>query len=687
MAVIDVGASVPYFVADWDELNALTTADIGEASEGRAVVRLDIGQEYKHVSSGYITTTAGLGFDVVGDVVSFSDVGAEGTENARTPATARGDSSSTMLSLLSDSTVREINIPKGAWRFDSPINFQDVDRDITIRGARMNETLIEAYHTDGYILGLAAQDSAEHRHKYSVVAEDFSICRVGADSYTGETRPQNLRMERLRDPVMRRIDSYNGIGFALLMTRCHRPLIEHCLAHDSAIDETGTDGIHFSRNLSPTAKFNKAWNLGDDPLSFGSYQVDAGSETEIVTTDVLAVGNTSWGGAIGEEIARSTASGIKLYGNVSGARIIGQTNYSCGAGGFYFADHNSPTDCVIEDVQVIGGQNFHCQGSGSEHAGAIRWRFNDKDEVSATSIARRISFQNVEAYNCRTLFYANEAPSSYGDHYLEDWSFDGCSHIDPENPNGGTSAEFGMTFRDMRGRLSLTGLTFKNSLLGAIRVQSGGDYEQLGRLVMHNITVDGFNTAGATGSGHGIWVQESNLPVDIRNVDVRGQTVANGTSASRRVLLTNVRPDSVVHNVTGIGPNGDGITGSYDSLGTPRTATAVPTTGTWTVGTVVDSTASSGPAGWTCRLSGTFGTLGSVSATGTVGDYTLTVDSVDTLQVGEWVSAATGFSGGRNQIVKIDGLTLHLHNPIAATMSAEALSYAAPLFKTHANYV
>ena len=113
------GENTPYFVTDWDELNALTTADIGDASDGRVVVRLDIGQEYKHVSSGHITTTAGLGFNVVAEggsvaVEAFGAIGDGVTDDSAAISAALTSGFKCVFDSSAYGLSSTVSLPSGA---------------------------------------------------------------------------------------------------------------------------------------------------------------------------------------------------------------------------------------------------------------------------------------------------------------------------------------------------------------------------------------------------------------------------------------------------------------------------------------------------------------------------------------------------------------------------------------------
>jgi hypothetical protein len=118
----------------------------------------------------------------------------------------------------------------------------------------------------------------------------------------------------------------------------------------------------------------------------------------------------------------------------------------------------------------------------------------------------------------------------------------------------------------------------------------------------------------------------------------------------------------------------------------PRTSyqTAIPTTGTWTLGDLVynSAPASSEDSGWTCTQSGTLGTLVGVTGSVTINEDVLTVNTVAGLTYGMYIDIV-GVTGTK-QIISIDetNLTLILSSVSDATVATAAVSYSAPVFKS-----
>lgn len=114
-------------------------------------------------------------------------------------------------------------------------------------------------------------------------------------------------------------------------------------------------------------------------------------------------------------------------------------------------------------------------------------------------------------------------------------------------------------------------------------------------------------------------------------------------------------------------------------------ASSVPSTGTWERGEwLKNSTPSAnGDPGWVCTISGTFGTLSSVTGSITTGTAVLTVNDAASLALGQYITIA-GVSGAR-RIIGISGTAIALGSNANATVSDAAVAWSAPVFNAEAN--
>ena len=108
------------------------------------------------------------------------------------------------------------------------------------------------------------------------------------------------------------------------------------------------------------------------------------------------------------------------------------------------------------------------------------------------------------------------------------------------------------------------------------------------------------------------------------------------------------------------------------------TATALPTTGTYTVGTTIqrETPVVGQPVGWKCTVSGTLGTLNGGATTGTInsGSNVLTVNSATGLQEGQRITVAG--AGGPFYVRKLVGTTAYLDNNASASVVSVAVAFS-----------
>lgn len=108
-------------------------------------------------------------------------------------------------------------------------------------------------------------------------------------------------------------------------------------------------------------------------------------------------------------------------------------------------------------------------------------------------------------------------------------------------------------------------------------------------------------------------------------------------------------------------------------------ATALPTTGTYTLGELIhrETPVIGQPLGWRCTVSGTLGTLNGGATTGSItsGSNVLTVNSATGLAEGQRIAIA-GVSAGPFYIRKLTGTTAYLDGNANATVTGAAVSFS-----------
>lgn len=114
-------------------------------------------------------------------------------------------------------------------------------------------------------------------------------------------------------------------------------------------------------------------------------------------------------------------------------------------------------------------------------------------------------------------------------------------------------------------------------------------------------------------------------------------------------------------------------------------STAVPNTGSWSVGSVVWNSAPAGgqPNGWRCTVAGTFKTLVGITGTILINTVLLTVSSVSSMVVDDFITIV-GVTGTK-RIVSIAGNVVTIDTNADAGVAGAAVAYAAPTFVSMGN--
>ena len=171
-----------------------------------------------------------------------------------------------------------------------------------------------------------------------------------------------------------------------------------------------------------------------------------------------------------------------------------------------------------------------------------------------------------------------------------------------------------------------------------------------------------------------------------------GNTINNPSTPSFRFALDQSR-NIFCNNVFNTGISGNAITPFGASVGnigpglvSVSQSDAVPTEGTWNLGTVVwDTNPTSGATpGWVCTTAGTLsGSIAGITAATTSASDTVTFSALGTLAVGQYISIV-GVSGTK-RIVSLSGLVAIVDVACNATVAAGAVTHVAAVFKAMAN--
>ncbi len=174
---------------------------------------------------------------------------------------------------------------------------------------------------------------------------------------------------------------------------------------------------------------------------------------------------------------------------------------------------------------------------------------------------------------------------------------------------------------------------------------------------------------------------EGNKFIAIPREEATNIVVASGRTFDGIRILNNVntKPEGLISTTSPY----------YASNTLPRMVTTTPTTGIYRVfDRVATIPAASRPPEYVCSDHGCFATF-TATASGTAGQYTLTVTNGTQFQPGQRIQINGIGSGGSFMyaiVCDVVGNTLHINKPVLTTASGQAVSAVNPTFVRTANY-
>ncbi len=521
-----------------------------------------------------------------------------------------------------------------------------------------------------------------------IFVKDISIIRANPNSYTDVIGPKSLLIRYATRPVIERVEETGAIGFGLQFWNCHYPSALSCYVHDhkgGSTGPTGTDGIHFY-----VCTFCRAWGnvverVGDDAISFGSFDATK------PTTDISVMNN----------IVRDTGGGgIKHYAYVSRSVISGNVISKVTNGGIYLTDDaNSPANSVVEDVQISNNEFLECSGvAGNFEGGMIRLRMWPG---STNAVMQNISINGNTGRNCRSGIIA----LSYGPtKRFKDISIDNFTFLDAAVGIIGGDND-AIRFIQCDGQLSIRnvlirGATSNGIALNQVHASYAASWDDT-VVTMSNILIDGYGkgvTAGPSARGILSRPATKRLTLNMDSIDVRGQHLPEGATPQEAIQVADLHPLSNINNVS-FDHSGTrmffGANAAY--RGNNAIAASQPSAGTHYSGKTVRSTnyATGTPQGWTCVSSGTYGSLyatdGTSAVTGsmTAGSRILTVSDATNLSRGTVIQVAGAGAGAGvlAVVVAINGNVATLSATAANNVTGATVSFVTPGWSALPNWV
>ena len=185
---------------------------------------------------------------------------------------------------------------------------------------------------------------------------DFSIGRTNQAAFTGTTGPHTVVLEYGNNMLVSNVEEFGSLGMGILLVGCGKYEITGCYVHDHKSGSThlsGTDGIHVDTSVGPgLVHHNTVQNVGDDPISHGSYSGSTVSGLNGVQVYANKVTNT--------------AGSIKVFGNAANIVIHdNQASNSSSAGICLWDDQNVGMSWSIQNTQIINNSITACGGTGA----------------------------------------------------------------------------------------------------------------------------------------------------------------------------------------------------------------------------------------------------------------------------------------------------------------------------------
>jgi len=241
---------------------------------------------------------------------------------------------------------RAVVLSAGSYRVTAPIVVRLKGGAFNLTGAGPGKSKIILDHFDA---GLDIQGAPNS--KLQVSLSRISVIRSRPDTYQGKPGPKAIYVAHADQVDILDIEEAGGIGFGVQVDQCSRYRIMGCYVHDhasGAVHRSGMDGIHVYRCPGPgVVSGNRIARVGDDAISFGSYQA------MLPTTDFICRDNN----------VENVAGSIKMYGAVSRGLIENNVVKRGFNGGVtLWDDRDGDASHDISFVIIRGNRLSHCGG-------------------------------------------------------------------------------------------------------------------------------------------------------------------------------------------------------------------------------------------------------------------------------------------------------------------------------------
>lgn len=635
-------------------------ADTNRTDDGVSFFRVNTGFGWaRDISRGVSFADGGA----VGDA-TFTEAVLDVNEAVITPAVITGTDDSVAVARVFNSrlAIRE-NVGK-KYRLSSAISL--VDGKVNFIGAGAEQTFFILDHfSPGLIFGAETFTT-----KSSGTFKDATILRPNYKNYTGTIGPKSLEFCNMEPLVVSGVREKNAIGYGIQATFCNNVTFtgNYVGNHLGTLLNplTGTDGFHFYKCNDVWATGNEVENVGDDGISSGSFDINYPCVNINFTLNKLT----------------RVFGTIKLYGFVNGA-IIDKNEFRTGhEGGVYLTnDNNAPMGSYIKNVRITRNAFYSILGADSNVvAGGILMRYwPDNGTANATALIDQIYISDNLFDGCTSGVAAvtQDTYKRFSNIFIDHNTFRNAPLTSPgDRPY--------IRIHQCDYEFECTDNYFNNASGSAISINlSYGSYTATSREENYKITgniIKGYSLSPTIGSmQRGIFVGPSKLTLllTMTGNQVYGQQVSDTLAAQQAIYTGLVNPNSFIEaNQADQNIAISNSTGAYK--GVNKTLVNAPSSGTHYVGSILTSVSTG--VQYFCSTQGTFGTLSSVNATTTAASKTITVTDASNLYAGA-IIAITGVTGNK-KILSINNLTVVLDSVCDNAVSAAAVNFVAPVFKT-----
>lgn len=553
--------------------------------------------------------------------------------------------------------------------------------DVTILGMGRGRSIIQLNHLTQ---GLRFGPESDSGSRYKITLEGFSIIRPTYNTYTGSAGPKNLYISNRDFVSVKDIEVQGNIGYGIQTDYSENVLIENCYVHDAfggyLAQNAGTDGIHLYRTKKATVRNCKTYNLGDDGFSTGSFLVD------YPCSDIVFENN----------VVEQCAGGFKAYSLVNGVKYTLNTVRTVLQGAFYITnDANAIDGAYVLNVQIKNNQVFDSWDSSNLtniEGGVLRIRmWPDRTTANAKATINNIY---LEGNHCEgsAVLVSHVVTDDYkrlGNLYIR-----GNNFKSPKMVNASSRQAIRIIQCDYE--LTIENNDFSDLHSGAIYIDptygsgssaftSAGSVEPVRNIVNNRVRNynKGISSAGALSHSRAISILEVgfNVVLNMHGNTIQGCVIADNVTPSQAILVNgNVSPLSFIEaNVSDLSQNIAGASGAYKGI--IKYVLSAPSVGTHYKNSNLQTQDPSTSVlnEFICYQSGTYGTLTGVTATGSSGARTVTVNDASQLYVG-CIITITGVSG-RFMVTKIAGTTISLNGALDADVTDAAVAFSAPLWR------